>query len=109
MFYTGLDPYTLEPVYVAKDPSEKAMQRVLLQYYKPENQRKVIEALIKAGRRDLIGHGEGKLVAPDAQYAREQREYEQSQQRGKRGAPSKGAARNARYSGNERGKRKGKR
>ncbi len=74
MFYTGLDPYTLEPVYVAKDPSEKAMQRVLLQYYKPENRRKVIEALIKAGRRDLIGHGEGKLVPPDAQYTREQKE-----------------------------------
>ena len=109
MFYTGLDPYTLEPVYVAKDPSEKAMQRVLLQYYKPENQRKVIEALIKAGRRDLIGHGEGKLVAPDAQYAREQREYEQSQQRGKRGAPQKGAAKNAHSQRNDRGKRKGKR
>ena len=72
MFYTGLDPATLEPVYVAKDPAEKAMQRVLLQYYKPENRRRVIEALIKAGRRDLIGHGEGKLVPPDAQYTREQ-------------------------------------
>ena len=71
MFYTGLDPYTMEPVYVARDPKEKAMQRVLLQYYKPENQRKVIEALIKAGRRDLIGHGQGKLVAPDPQYLRE--------------------------------------
>ncbi|MCR5122594.1 MAG: YgiQ family radical SAM protein [Ruminococcus sp.] len=82
MFYTELDPYTLLPVYVAKNPSEKAMQRVLLQYYKPENQRKVIEALIKAGRRDLIGHGEGKLVPPDSQYTREQRSAEQ---RGKNG------------------------
>ena len=77
MFYTELDPYTLEPVYVAKDPSDKAMQRVLLQYYKPENQRKVIEALVKAGRRDLIGHGGGKLVQPDARYTREQKEFEQ--------------------------------
>lgn len=76
MFYTELDPYTLEPVYVAKDPSDKAMQRVLLQYYKPENQRKVIEALVKAGRRDLIGHGGGKLVQPDARYTREQKEFE---------------------------------
>ena len=76
MFYTELDPYTLEPVYVAKDPSDKAMQRVLLQYYKPENQRRVIEALIKAGRRDLIGHGAGKLVQPDARYTREQKEFE---------------------------------
>ena len=90
MFYTGLDPYTMEPVYVARDPKEKAMQRVLLQYYKPENQRKVIEALIKAGRRDLIGHSNGdpkvtKLVAPDPQYLRE---YGSSpkQPRGSRGA-----------------------
>ena len=74
MFYTGLDPYTLEPVYIAKDPKEKAMQRALLQYYKPENQRKIIEALEKAGRRDLIGHGQGKLVAPDREYMKKQQE-----------------------------------
>ena len=86
MFYTGLDPYTLEPVYVAKDPQEKAMQRVLLQYYKPENRRRVIEALIKAGRRDLIGHGEGKLVVPDVQYTREQNTAKRSD-KDKHGAP----------------------
>lgn len=74
MFYTGLDPYTLEPVYVAKKPEEKAMQRVLLQYYKPENQRRVIEALCKAGREDLIGNGAGKLVRPDSAYLKMQRE-----------------------------------
>lgn len=74
MFYTGLDPYTLEPVYIAKDPKEKAMQRALLQYYKPENQRKIIEALEKAGRRDLIGNGQGKLVAPDREYMKKQQE-----------------------------------
>ena len=73
MFYTELDPYTLEPVYVAKNSQEKAMQRALLQYYKPENQRKIIEALIKANRRDLIGTGAGKLVAPDAEYLRKHR------------------------------------
>lgn len=73
MFYTGLDPYTLEPVYVAKDPQEKAMQRALLQYYKPENRSKIIKALCKAGRQDLIGHGTGKLVAPDAEYLKMQR------------------------------------
>lgn len=72
MFYTELDPYTLEPVYVAKKPEEKALQRALLQYYKPENRRRIIEALIKAGRRDLIGRGEGKLVAPDAEYLKKQ-------------------------------------
>ncbi len=70
MFYTELDPYTLEPVYVAKKPEDKAMQRALLQYYKPENQRKIITALCKAGRQDLIGHGAGKLVAPDREYAK---------------------------------------
>lgn len=74
MFYTGLDPYTLEPVYVAKDPKEKAMQRVLLQYYKPENRRRVIEALCAAGREDLIGNGEDKLVKPDAQYLNRRKE-----------------------------------
>lgn len=74
MFYTGLDPYTLEPVYIARTPEEKAMQRVLLQYYKPENQRRVIEALIKAGRQDLIGHGADKLVKPDTIYLKQRRE-----------------------------------
>ena len=88
MFYTGLDPYTLEPVYVAKDPAEKAMQRVLLQYYKPENRRRVIEALIKAGRRDLIGHGEGKLVMPDAQYTREQNLEQRNDRRKTQGGRS---------------------
>ncbi|CDA72767.1 uPF0313 protein RUM_22170 [Ruminococcus sp. CAG:579] len=84
MFYTGLDPYTLEPVYVAKKPEEKAMQRVLLQYYKPENQRRVIEALCKAGREDLIGNGAGKLVRPDSVYLKMQREKQAK--RGERNA-----------------------
>lgn len=84
MFYTGLDPYTLEPVYIAKDPKEKAMQRALLQYYKPENQRKIIEALEKAGRRDLIGHGQGKLVAPDREYMKKQQDRQAVKARGKK-------------------------
>ena len=94
MFYTGLDPYTMQPVYIEKDPKRKAMQRVLLQYFKPENRRKVIEALIAAGREDLIGHGEGKLVPPDAEYMREKRSREnaprgrQNSTRG--GKPAKG-------------------
>lgn len=46
MFYTGLDPQTMEPVYVPKSAQEKFYQRTLLQYYKPENRRAVIEALI---------------------------------------------------------------
>lgn len=54
MFYTGLDPYTLKPVYVAKDPEEKAMQRALLQYYEPRNTAKVRKALTLVHREDLI-------------------------------------------------------
>lgn len=89
MFYTGLDPYTLEPVYVAKKPEEKAMQRVLLQYYKPENQRRVIEALCKGGREDLIGNGAGKLVRPDSVYLKMQREKQAK--RGERNARGRNA------------------
>ena len=62
MYYTGLDPYTLKEVYVAKSPHEKALQRALLQYFKPQNRDLVVEALIKAGRRDLIGTGKNCLV-----------------------------------------------
>ena len=64
MFYTGLDPYTLKEVYVPKTPEEKAEQRVLLQYFKPENQRAVERALRKAGRSDLIGTGKNCLIKP---------------------------------------------
>jgi len=64
MFYTGLDPYTLKEVYVPKTEEEKSMQRALLQYFIPENKQKVIKALIKAGRRDLIGSGKKCLVTP---------------------------------------------
>ncbi len=69
MFYTGLDPYTLEPVYVPRTPQEKAEQRALLQYYKPENRQLVLAALRKAGRQDLIGTGPHCLVAPDKSTA----------------------------------------
>ena len=65
MFYTGLDPYTLKPIYVPRTAEEKARQRALLQYYKPENRTLVLSALKKAGRYDLIGTGKNCLVAPD--------------------------------------------
>lgn len=65
MFYTELDPYTMEPVYVPKTPEEKAMQRALLQYFQPRNKVLVLAALKKAGRRDLIGTGPDCLVAPE--------------------------------------------
>lgn len=54
MYYTGLDPYTLKPVYVARDPEEKALQRALLQYYDPKNAAKVRKALRLVHREDLI-------------------------------------------------------
>ena len=66
MFYTGLDPYTLETVYVPKSEKEKEMQRALLQYFIPENKPLVIKALIAANRRDLIGNGKNCLVAAAA-------------------------------------------
>lgn len=64
MFYTGVDPRTMEPVYVARDPHEKAMQRALIQYRKPENYKLVKEALRRAGREDLIGYGAKCLIRP---------------------------------------------
>jgi uncharacterized radical SAM protein YgiQ len=64
MFYTGLNPLTGESVYVPKTQNEKAMQRALLQYRKPENRKLVIEALKKAGRNDLIGFDKKCLVRP---------------------------------------------
>lgn len=66
MFYTGLDIHTLEPIYVARDPHEKALQRALLRYFAPENRSLVTEALRKAGRNDLIGNGKNCLVAAPA-------------------------------------------
>ena len=62
MFYTGLDPYTLKDVYVAKNPHDKALQRALLQSYNPKNKALVEEALKKARRTDLIGNGEKCLI-----------------------------------------------
>ena len=66
MFYTELDPYTLEKVYVPKTESEKSMQRALLQYFIPENKQQVIRALKAAGRTDLIGSGKNCLVTGNA-------------------------------------------
>lgn len=64
MFYTGLDPYTMEEVYVARSEHDKALQRALLQYFNPKNQRLVEEALKKAKRYDLIGYDKNCLVKP---------------------------------------------
>ena len=64
MFYTGLDPRTMKPVYVPRDLKEKQMQRALIQYRNPENYETVKRALKKAGRGDLIGFGAQCLIPP---------------------------------------------
>ena len=65
MYYTGLDPRTMEPVYVPKNPHEKALQRALMQYRNPKNRALVEEALRLARREDLIGWGPGCLIRPE--------------------------------------------
>ena len=69
MYYTGLDPRTMQPVYVPKNPHEKAMQRALMQYRDPKNDALVREALEKAGRTDLIGNGPKCLLRPRSKNA----------------------------------------
>ena len=64
MYYTGLNPLTMEPVYVPRNPHEKAMQRALIQFKDPKNYDLVKEALVKAGRTDLIGFGKECLIPP---------------------------------------------
>ena len=64
MYYTGLDPRTMEPVYVPKNPHEKAMQRALIQYRNPKNYELVREALETAHRTDLIGFDKKCLIRP---------------------------------------------
>ncbi|MBO4422409.1 MAG: DUF3362 domain-containing protein, partial [Clostridia bacterium] len=64
MFYTGFDPFTMKPVYVASSAEEKRMQRALLQFNRPQNHAEVRAALIKCGRTDLIGRGPDCLVPP---------------------------------------------
>ena len=69
MFYTGLDPYTMKEVYVAKSSKDKAMQRALLRYFAPESHDLVEQALIKAHRTDLIGYSDKCLIRPSAKQA----------------------------------------
>jgi radical SAM superfamily enzyme YgiQ (UPF0313 family) len=64
MYYTGLDPRDMKPVYVCKNPHEKAMQRALIQYKDPKNYELVKEALLKEHREDLIGFDKKCLIPP---------------------------------------------
>ncbi len=72
MFYTGIDPFTMQDVFVPTDYEEKQMQRALLQYKKPENADLVRKALTKCGRTDLIGFGKECLVRPAGGSSRAQ-------------------------------------
>ncbi len=81
MYYTGLDPRTMKPVYVPTNPHEKAMQRALIQYRRPENRELVEEALRLAGRTDLIGYGPKCLIRP-AKDKRGSQENRSPQKRG---------------------------
>ena len=72
MYYTGVDPRTMKKVYTPVNPHEKAMQRALIQYKNPKNYDLVKEALIKAGREDLIGFDEKCLIRPRKEKWREE-------------------------------------
>jgi hypothetical protein len=82
MYYTGLDPRTMKPVFVPKKAKDKAMQRALIQYKKPQNYELVKEALLLAGREDLIGFDRDCLIRP-----RQERTHSVSKQI--RGVPDK--------------------
>ena len=66
MWYTGIDPRTMKEVFVPKTPHDKAMQRALMQWRKPQNRALVMEALRRTGREDLIGFGKGCLIRPNS-------------------------------------------
>jgi len=87
IYYTGLDPRTMEPVYCARDPHEKALQRALIQYRNPKNRALVVEALHRAGREDLIGYGPKCLVRPEK---RPKRNDDGNPHRGKRRREGRG-------------------
>ena len=76
MYYTGLDPRNMKPVYVPKNPHEKAMQRALIQYRNPKLYDLVYEALQKAGRMDLVGYGPKCLIRPRTDRRRQYQDGE---------------------------------
>lgn len=83
MYYTGVDPRTMTPVYVPKNPHEKAMQRALIQYRNPQNYEMVLEALRIAGRTDLIGFEKHCLIRPRRLKSERSQEYKKQEKSGK--------------------------
>lgn len=97
MYYTGIDPRTMEPVYVPVSDHEKALQRALLQWKRPEKKRLVLEALNKASREDLIGYHKWCLVKPENRY-----------QGGDKGREGKASGQNNDRNGNDYGRKRKK-
>lgn len=92
MYYTGLDPYTMEEVYCAKNPHDKALQRALLQYYNPKNAALVEEALKREHRYDLIGNGDNCLIKPKYQKGASIQKDRQNAPRSNKNAKNKKTA-----------------
>jgi len=105
MWYTGIDPRTMKPVFVPKTPHDKALQRALMQWRKPQNRKLVLEALEKTGRQDLIGYGKHCLVRSDKGSAPAQRgkqyrkEPEQKKNPVKKAEENRSAARGGKKAG----------
>ncbi|MBR6756044.1 MAG: YgiQ family radical SAM protein [Peptococcaceae bacterium] len=89
MYYSGYDPRTMEPIYVPRDPHEKAMQRALMQYRNPQNYDLVAEALQKTGREDLIGFGPKCLIKPQKPKNEKAKQEKFKNARAKSGKPDK--------------------
>ncbi len=80
MYYTGIDPRTMKKVYVAKSPHEKAMQRALMQFKKPENYDLVYEALKRTNRLDLVGYSKKCLIKPRGKDTLKSSKYKSKKQ-----------------------------
>lgn len=103
MYYTGVDPRDMKPVYVPKNPHEKAMQRALIQYRVPKNYDLVLEALKKAGRMDLVGYDRHCLLRPKKQGGQERPGGAGKEKAGKR--PGKGKKKTIRNVHKKKGKK----
>ena len=110
MYYTGVDPRTMQNVYVPKSPHEKAMQRALIQYRNPELYDLVIEALHKAGRSDLIGFGPKCLVRPRQMrgFGNDKKAGRKEPKKGSKGSNGQKRQNNSEHRGRVEGKNKKK-
>lgn len=94
MYYTGIDPRDKSKVYVCRNPHEKAMQRALIQYRKPQNYELVKEALLKAGREDLIGFDKKCLIRPRQAAGMQSRNQNGQDNKNRKGLQKKKTIRN---------------